>query len=481
MKFNRVKSIYKRKEFSNSVWNMTDMLILPFLMLLFTPFFISRIGAEQYGLWMFVNSIVASIGILNMGLGDATIKFTSKYKTLDDFDNLNRIVSSLFGLSLIFLIVFFVLGVGFAFIIKYFTLFNLNSSELQTTFYIIQLGSLIFGLKQVEQVLLSIFKGFEAYKSSAVLSIFSKFLLIFSQAIVAYLGYFLIEIFIVSSFILFVIVFFEFLFVKNKNKKILFKLNFNKITFKEIFGFSSWSWIQSIIGVIASHIDRLFVISFAGPKFLAYYALASNIGGQVHSVLIASVGWVFPKVSAKTERQEDISKLYYKLQFILISLSILIFGILLIFDDLIFKTWLGFNTYNNSILLIEIFLYLAFFNAFSIVPYYFFLGSNKIKLSTIFMFISLALTVVFMFIGYKIWDANGLAYGKLISSIISIPIMLFFVHSKVINNSEIKLGVEIYLPSILFALSVFIINIYSIPILTLGLLVWGYLLKKIFV
>ena len=126
MDLSKIKSIIQKKEFKNSAWNMADIMLLPFLMLLFTPFFINKIGADQYGIWMFVNSIIASIGVVNMGLGDATIKFVSKYKSVNDLPNLGRIVNALIALSLLLLLVFIILGNGFALLIKIFNLFNLN-------------------------------------------------------------------------------------------------------------------------------------------------------------------------------------------------------------------------------------------------------------------------------------------------------------------------------------------------------------------
>lgn len=480
MNLSYLKSIIKRKEFINSVWNVADILIMPFLMLLFTPFFIKKIGPSEYGIWMFVNSIIASIGIFNMGLGDAAIKFVSKYKSLNDTINLNRIVNSVFALSLISLIVFIILGNCFAFLLKAYNFFNLDGADLLVTFFAIQLGSVVFGLKQVEQVLLSVFKGYEQYDSSAKISITSKLLLILSQVVIVYIGYFLTEIFVVSAIISFVIVLFEILFIKSKFKEISFIPLIKKSTLQEIFGFSSWSWIQSILGVIAGHIDRLFVITLAGPIFLAYYALASNIGSQVHSILTASVGWVFPKVSGKTERNEEVNQLYYKMQLIVMIFGFVIFGAMLSFENVIFKTWLGTETYNSSILLIKIFLYLAFINSLSIIPYYFMLGSNLIKYSTLFMFISLVLTIGFMILGYKFWDTMGLVYGKLLSSLISIPIMISFIHYKIIDKSKSINGYKIYLPVILFAISIYMFNVFSIPVFVISIILMGYLFKKTF-
>ena len=480
MKLVNLKLLYRKKEFVNSVWNVADTMILPILMLLFTPFFINKLGASQYGIWMFVNSIIAGIGILNMGLGDATIKFVSKYRSLEDPINLSRIVNAVFSLSLVFLIIFIVFGNGIAYLLRLYNFFKLGKDELLVTFSTIQLGSIVFGFKQVEQVLLSVFKGFEKYDTSAKISIVSKTVLILSQVTTVYLGYFLAEIFLVGAIVSFLMVVAELLFIKSRYKGMSFIPSIRKFSIQEIFGFSSWSWIQSVLGVIAGHVDRLVVMTLAGPAFLAYYALASTVGSQVHSVLTASVSWVFPKVSGKTERSEDVNQLYYKMQLIIVVLGFTVFGILLAFENIIFKTWLGAETYNNSILLIKIFLYLALFNSLSIIPYYFMLGSNLIKFSTLFMFLSLVLTIGFMILGYQFWHTTGLAYGKLLSSMLSIPIMITFVHFKILSKIKTNPGYGIYLPVILFTISIYVFNLFSIPLIIIIIALLIYLYKKIF-
>ena len=193
----------------------------------------------------------------------------------------------------------------------------------------------------MEQLALSVFKGFERYDTSSIISIISKFLLLTTQFVVVYSGYSLIYVFLASAGITIVVVFLEYLYVKFNITYLSFLLRFDRSTLKEIFSFSSWSWTQSVLGIIAGHADRFVVITFAGPKFLAYYALASTIGGQVHQVITATISWVFPKVSGKTERKESLLPLYYKLQFLVITGGTIIISILIIFQRQIFFTWLG--------------------------------------------------------------------------------------------------------------------------------------------
>jgi O-antigen/teichoic acid export membrane protein len=459
MKFNL--GILKRREFKNSLWNTADVLILPILMLLVTPFFIKKLGPAEYGIWMIVNSIIISLGIVNIGAGDAAIKFISKYNALSDKENIKRIVASTFSLNVVITGIIILLGTILFFIVRNFNFLNIDAAYMTIASGSVLLGSVVFGMKQMEQLALSIFKGFERYDSSSIMSIISKFLLLIVQFIVVYSGYSLIYVFLASAGITVVVVFFEYVFVKIRIAYLSFFLRFDRGTIKEIFSFSSWSWTQSVLGIIAGHADRFVVITFAGPKFLAYYALASTIGGQIHQVFTATISWVFPKVSGKTERKEDLLPLYYKLQFLVISGGTIIIGILLIFQRQIFFTWLGAETYTHSILLIKLFLYLSFVNMISIVPYFFLLGANLIRISAIFMFISVVLTITMMIIFYHFAAVNGLAYGKLISSLISIPLMLLFVHYNIIEKKDLKSGFIFYLPTLLITAGFYIENSYS--------------------
>ena len=195
MKLNNLKILLQRREFSNSVWNVADVIILPFMMLLVTPYFIRKLGTDQYGIWMFVNSIIASIGIVNVGIGDAAIKFISKYRALGDKTGINRIINTGFSLVLGLALVIVVIGLVVSFLVGQFNIFNLTSENISLASAAIQLGSVVFALKQVEQLLISLFKGYERYDTGSGISIISKFVLLVSQVIVVVLGYQLVQIY----------------------------------------------------------------------------------------------------------------------------------------------------------------------------------------------------------------------------------------------------------------------------------------------
>lgn len=479
LKYFDFSAYLKRQEFRNSVWNVADVILLPLLMLIVTPYFIYRLGAEQYGIWMLVNSIMVSIGIINLGIGDASIKFVSKYKSLNSKQDIRRITNAGFLLTIILLLAVFIIGLLIAFIMHLYNPFNIDADLIHMTVITIILGSTLFGLKQTEQFNLSIFRGFERYDTSSIISMISKFLLLSAQFIIVFLGYSLIEIFIWSVITLFIIVLGELLFIKSHFSYIPLIPRINRKTLKEIFSFSTWSWIQSVLSILVGQADKFVVITLAGPAFLAYYSLASTIGSQIHSLFTAAVSWVFPKISSKTERKEEISKLYYKMQFIMVLGGLILISPLILFGDSIFKLWLGDKTYGHSILLIRIFLFYIFVNLLSIIPHFTLFGANHIKKYTYFVFISVILTISSMFISYYFIGVVGLAYGKLFAAVFYIPMILVLVEFLLIRKNSIVNGLLLYLPNILVAIAIYISNSYSVlfVIPALLLLIFNYRTK----
>lgn len=465
---------FKRQEFRNSVWNVIDVILLPLLMLIVTPYFIHKLGAKQYGIWMLVNSIMVSIGIVNMGIGDAAIKFISKYNALKSKNDISRIANAGFLLTLLLLLIIFIIGLAVAFVIRHDNPFNLQPPLITLASVSVMLGAVMFGLKQMEQLALSIFRGFERYDVSSVVSMISKFLLLLTQVIIVYAGYSVIQIFIGSVVILTVIVINELFYVRIRYKYISLFPKINKFTLKEIFSFSTWSWIQSVLSILVSQVDKFVVITLAGPAFLAYYSLASTVGSQLHALFTAAVSWVFPKVSSKIERKEDISNLYYKMQFLIIVGGLIIISGLLLFGNVLFRLWLGAETYGHSILLIRIFLFYIFINILSIIPHFTLLGANRIRAYTFFVFVSVIFTIGFMILNYHFQGVIGLAYGKMIAAVIYIPLMLLFVNFLLLKGNRLRDEIILYLPTFLFGVALYIENTISIFLALTGLLLLFY-------
>src|ERR1035437_5120491 len=183
-----ITNFIKSKNISNAAWSSIEAVIYPALMLVATPIFIQKLGVELYGIWMLVNTIVASIGILNIGLGDATIKFVSKNLALKDKDGVIKIISATYSLYLILAILVMAIGFVFAFLLKNFNLFHVSEAYMSVTCHTIQIAGITLGLKFIEQIFLAVFKGYQRYDLAAKVSIIGKIITILVNLLLVYLG-----------------------------------------------------------------------------------------------------------------------------------------------------------------------------------------------------------------------------------------------------------------------------------------------------
>ena len=72
--------------------------------LLYTPFMLRMLGQEEYGLYSLVASVVAYLTVLDMGFGNALIRYTAKYRA----EGANEKLEKMFGM---FLVMFSVIGI----------------------------------------------------------------------------------------------------------------------------------------------------------------------------------------------------------------------------------------------------------------------------------------------------------------------------------------------------------------------------------
>ena len=52
--------------------------------LILTPYIIKSLGDSEYGLYVLVGSIIAYLGLMNLGINNATVRYVAKFKALED-------------------------------------------------------------------------------------------------------------------------------------------------------------------------------------------------------------------------------------------------------------------------------------------------------------------------------------------------------------------------------------------------------------
>ena len=415
------------KAIKDGIYATLDVVFAPILLVVATPIFISQVGIEKYGLWILINSILASLSIFNFGINETIIKFISEAKSYSNYKDQQKVFSSV----LVFLIFLAVLFLGLYYLI-YCVNFYVEFFKVTDLHKILPYAIPLFFIKQIEQALFALHKSYENYKQLAKHSFISKFILYSAQIITVYVFSDVGIVFFISSISAFIYLVVQFFLLKKRYGPI-FHFRFSSYNkFKDMLGYSKWAWFSSTILIFNSHVDKWIVSALLGLKYFAYYAIAVSVLNQLKTIITASVSCVFPRISGNQISEANQAKFHIHLT-IFVSLAGLFVSLFLEKIDFFFLTWLGAETFENSKLLLHTFLLLLPVWLMSSVSFYFLLGLGivKKKFFVDLIVLILRISVAFIAILYFNFDRWPILFG--------IPILVEILFYALSINRKVKL------------------------------------------
>ena len=425
------------KNIKNSAYSVLDTIFLPLLMLIATPIFVSILGVEQYGIWMLINSLVIAMSVLNIGGVDTVIRYISKYKSSNDFKSIGEIFSTVFVSQLIFALIILVFAFVLIDSIQLGKNFNINVESYVLFETALKFGVLIFVVKLIEQVLYGYYKGYERFDITARFSMASKVLFISVQLLTVINGYDLDVVFQNGFYVSIIFLVYQIFHIKVTDSNIIFFSGFKVSRIVEVFNFTKWTWVISVIGTASTQLDRWLLASLANMQLLGYYSIALLVFNNLHSIIASAMGWVFPQVSTLNSNAE-IYKLYYRLQGVLLLASPLICFVL-INSGYFFELWLGEETYSKTGEYIHYLLSVLPVYSLGIIPFYIVKGTGYIKYNFISDVGTFLIRLVLMYVLYKHMGIIGIIIALAASGLFLSLYLICILKVKVLHSHDMKI------------------------------------------
>ena len=453
----------------NTLWTAADLISYPLVMIAATPFFIKELGAEEYGLWMLINVVVQVMNALNFGVGDSTIKEVSRYQAVDAKQLIQRSFNRNLSLSVLLMLCSLGLGMICSAAINHWDWFHIPAFRKEEALTALVLFSWSAGLKFIEQVFISVFKGLQRFDIASRLTMSSRLSAIIGAFVVVYMGHGILEIVQVTLCCnvlnLSIQGFMLYRFVGIKQ----FLPRFQSLYTLELVKSNGWYWLQSIIALLGFLSDRLLIGYLGDLKTVGYYSIAALIGSQIHNILLAFGGFVFPKVSAYNALNKSTEHIYYLSRLLIAGLGWTVVIVLLLFGDTLFEYWLGQATYLEAGPYIRLYLSFIAIILLIIVPFHFINGSDKVSTNSLFESILRGSHLIAMYLGFGLGGVQGLVWGLIITTIINIPFQYYIFHKLIIGFSDIKQAFTPVLPALAI---VFIGQAPTLAFRLLGLIIF---------
>jgi O-antigen/teichoic acid export membrane protein len=312
--------------------------------LLYTPFMLRMMGKSEYGLYSIAASIVAYLTILDLGFGNAIVRYTAKYRA----ENKTEEQYKMFGM-------FFLLYCGIGLIalaaggILYWNAENIfdaamTANELARTKIILALMVFNLAITFPFSLFVSIITAYEQFVFQKVFAIIRIVLNYATMIVLLNLGYKAIAMVVVATIFNLLTLGSNFWYCRHYLKV---KLKFAKFQWdflKEVSIYSFWIFLNAIMDRIYWSTGQFVLGAFAGPAVVAVFAVAISLEHMYMSFSTAISGVFLPKVTAMTVKDSDgkaISDLFIKTGRIQYCVMILVLTGFFLFGRQFIHLWAG--------------------------------------------------------------------------------------------------------------------------------------------
>lgn len=312
--------------------------------LLYTPYMLRMMGQSEYGLYSLVASVISYLTVLDLGLGNAIVRYTAKFraegKTTEQYE--------MFGMFLVLYIVIgvvaFIAGLGLYFNVD--TLFGATMTLEELDKARIMMLFLIFNLAVTFPMSIfgSITTAYEHFVFPKVVNIIRILLNTAIMICLLQMGYKAVAMVVLQTLFNLLTLVINYIYCKYKLQIKIYFRNFRWGLLKEVAIYSFWIFLNVIMDRIYWSTGQFVLGAFVGTAAVAVFAIAIHLEHIYMQFSTAMSGVFLPKVTAMVARENNpklISNLFIRtgrVQYILISFILVGF---IVFGRDFIRLWAG--------------------------------------------------------------------------------------------------------------------------------------------
>lgn len=416
----------------NYIYNINGVLIPLLVGFLLTPWLLSKLGTEKFGILSLVLVVIGYFSIFDFGVGRAATHRISYLRARHKFSYINGVIKA----SLYISILFGIFGSILLFFISWPLAFNwlgVSTSNQEEVFYCFVISALIIPFITMTTIIRGISEGMEKFGSINFYRLLMGVGNFIVPSLVLAAGGTLLEV-VISLSIVRVGGFWL-------HYNLLFKLvAFNwsykvkKWQYKWIINYGGWVGISSILSPLMNFFDRFLVSFFVGASLVAYYTVPMDLISRALLIPSAIIGVIFPRITFIINNDLDLLLNYlrkaggYYFLFVILSTLGIVF-----FLNIFYPMWIGseFSLMSKDVFLILI---LGFFiNSIAFLPYSILQARGLVKDIAILHSVEVIFYLTMLSVFVYLWGVEGAAWAwvtRVGVDLIALIILLIFDYRK---------------------------------------------------
>ena len=401
------------------------------LTIVLTPVILHYIGPEQYGIFALANVLIGFVGLLDIGMGPAIVRFLSVSLATSDFSQGRAVL----GVGLTFYTAVGVIGFVVALIGGQLLpdILSLSPDLSGTATFAISVAGVGFFFTVIRSPYASIPGALQRFDTATVVNLISITAGAVGTVAVLSADWGLRGLMIVTALQPLLPLALYVRSTKRLVPELKVRPAYDGPLMRRMVSFSAYSFVSNMAGTVLFQIDKIVLGSLANVSLVTYYVVPGNIAQRLHSGVAQVAGVILP-VSADLHAREEhaaLQVIYARatraLALVIVSLSVPVF----VFARQLLFEWVGesFATASFGVLRVLVITYALL--ALAVLPYYISLGVGRPRILAVFNVITATINVVLIFILIPSYGLIGAAVAYLASTV-TIPFLIFYLERRVL-------------------------------------------------
>jgi O-antigen/teichoic acid export membrane protein len=331
-----------RKHLSNAGYGILDYISYPAGMWLVAPVVLHEAGAAEYGLWMFVTSVISAGGIIASGFGDACIQRVAFLRGNGEFNRMPGTVRSMLGINLLLGVT---LGAG-VWLAAPFAASRIAVSKLvpaEECLICLRIAAFAIVMRALESVAVGAQRAFQEYGGTVRISTALRLLTLATAAALALIGFRTPGILVATALFLAFGAAAQFRQLARLMPPTVFWPRFETGETRLLLRQGFFVWLQALGGVVFGQLDRIFLGIALGALAVTPYAVCVQFAHPLYGLTASGLNFFFPYLSSqrgntsKSALTRSVGKVFL-CNLILVGLGACI---LLLFGNHLVRIWAG--------------------------------------------------------------------------------------------------------------------------------------------
>ena len=312
--------------------------------LIYTPFMLRMLGKSEFGLYSLAASIIAYLTVLDLGFGNAVVRYTAKFRAEGKMKEQEEMFGMFLGLYFIIAFVAVLAGGIMAANVEYLFSANMTVYEVERTR--IMLWLMIFNLAFTFPMSIwgSIITAYERFVFLRLISIIRTILNPIVMVILLMVGYKAVAMVVITTIFNVVTLIINWWYCKSKLCIHVRRGHFKWDFLKEVSIYSFRIFLNAIMDRIYWSTGQLILGVYRGTEAIAVYAIAIQLQ-NIYMMLSTAVSSVFlPKVTTmvvNNDNARDISNLFIRVGRIQFIVMAFILSSFIVFGKSFIELWAG--------------------------------------------------------------------------------------------------------------------------------------------